>query len=89
MAAMVLAVLLLEQKHCNLHEWSSSTCFSLTAPPSQLESSLDWVSYLTCMLCWLVFFLLLTQNNRDLFRFGHACPARHRSALHENLCCGS
>ena len=42
MAAMVLAVLLLEQKHCNrMNEWSSSTCFSLTAGSSlQLVSGL-------------------------------------------------
>ena len=68
MAAIVLAVLLLEQKHCNLHLFQFDCWF---IPPSHY---FHWVSYLTYALLAtsLVFLLLLNQNNRDLFRLGHA-----------------
>ena len=84
MAAVVLASCNLHERMVELHLFQFDCWF---IPPSQ---PLDWVSYLSCnalLATSLGFFLLLNQNNRDLFRLGHACPARHGSALCENLCC--
>ena len=67
-----------------MNEWSSSTYFSLTAPPSQLESSFERVSY-NCMLCWplrLSSFCCWIKIIVTCF----GSDTRHRWTLRDNLC---
>ncbi|OLP73607.1 hypothetical protein AK812_SmicGene49069 [Symbiodinium microadriaticum] len=67
-----------------MNEWSSSTYFGLTAPPSQFESSFERVSY-NCMLCWplrLSSFCCWIKIIVTCF----GSDTRHRWTLRENLC---